>query len=98
MSKESFLKLVGMHHVPDLDKQGGMVCQIWEDGEVTLQKSGPLMHQRSLHCIRPGRDLAVPIASMPLQMYTHGCAFITSVDLAEEIAGELDKPEVLDRA
>ncbi len=32
-----------------LSKKPGMVAMVWQDGEVTLQKSGELLWQRSLH-------------------------------------------------
>ncbi len=31
-----------------------MVWQVWQDGEVTLQKCGELLWQRNLHMIYPG--------------------------------------------
>lgn len=40
----------------DAPKQEGMVYQVWEDGEITLQKSGSLLWRRSLHCIVPGTE------------------------------------------
>lgn len=39
---------------PDLRKIEGMVYEIWEDGEITLQKCGSLYGQRNMHCIVPG--------------------------------------------
>ena len=33
----------------------GMVYQVWEDGELTLQKGGGLLWQRNLHCIEMGQ-------------------------------------------
>lgn len=47
---------------PELAEQPGMVYEIWEDGEITLTKSGDLYRQRSLHTIVPGiPDLNVPL-------------------------------------
>ena len=34
--------------------EGGHVYQVWQDGEVTLQKCGSLLGQRNLHMIYPG--------------------------------------------
>lgn len=31
----------------------GMVTMVWQDGEVTAQKCGDLLWQRSLHCFEP---------------------------------------------
>lgn len=36
------------------DVEGGHVYQVWQDGEVTLQKCGSLLWQRNLHMIYPG--------------------------------------------
>ena len=33
-----------------------MVYQVWEDGEITLQKGGELLWQRNLHCIAMGTE------------------------------------------
>lgn len=91
MSKETFLAQAFTAHVPDLDKKPGMVCQLWEDGEVTLQKCGELMHRRGLHMIQSGKSVSVPVEAMPVQMYGHGCVFVEDYNHAEEIARELDK-------
>lgn len=40
-------------HDPEAPKQPGHVQQIWEDGEITSQKGGELLWQRTLHCWRP---------------------------------------------
>ena len=90
MSKATFLAAARAAHVEGLEKEQIMLCQLWEDGEVTYQKAGPLLHQRSLHCIEPGKANSVPITDMPVQMYSHGCAFIRTSDEAREIAKELD--------
>lgn len=41
--------LVELYDNPELEKQAGMLAQLWDDGEVTLQKSGDLLWQRTLH-------------------------------------------------
>lgn len=48
-------ELINFHSHPEMAYQTGMVYQVWEDGEITLQKSGDLLWERSLHCI----DLAL---------------------------------------
>lgn len=45
---------LGIHSKDELAKQDGMVYQVWQDGEITLQKSGDLLWQRNLHCIEMG--------------------------------------------
>lgn len=47
---------------PELKAEQGMVYEIWEDGEITLTKSGDLYGQRNLHCIVPGMNgICVPL-------------------------------------
>lgn len=36
----------------DKAAKNSMVCQLWSDGEITLQKGGELLGLRSLHCIQ----------------------------------------------
>ena len=47
---------------PELKNREGMVCEIWEDGEITLQKSGPLYGQRNLHMI----EIGIPGVNIPM--------------------------------
>jgi hypothetical protein len=47
-------KLLTEHSKPDLAKKEGMVYQVWEDGEVSLQKSGQILWQRTLFTIERG--------------------------------------------
>jgi hypothetical protein len=67
-----------------LSKEPGMVYQVFEDGEVTLQKSGDLLWQRTLHCIMPPFKEAVSPELFPHKMNGHGYAFVTR-DGAERI-------------
>lgn len=50
------MSLVKLHeyHRPELIETSPMVCEIWEDGEITLTKGQHLYGQRNLHCIVPG--------------------------------------------
>lgn len=48
-----FAALLAQHHKPELAKREGLVYQVWHDGEITLQKCGPLLWCRSLHSIEP---------------------------------------------
>lgn len=50
---------------PSLREHEGSVYEIWEDGEITLQKCGSLYNQRSLHCITPGVKGIVPTFELP---------------------------------
>lgn len=47
-------KLAAQLDDQDAAKEAGMVYQVWNDGEITLQKAGDLLWRRSLHCIHPG--------------------------------------------
>ena len=56
-------KLVGSD---DFYKEhGGMVYTVFSDGEVSLQKAGSLLWQRSLHLIIPGH----PTAKLPADWF-----------------------------
>jgi len=67
-----------------LSKEPGMVYMVFEDGEVTLQKSGDLLWQRTLHCIVPGLKDAMSPDLFPHKLNKHGYAFVTR-DGAERI-------------
>lgn len=59
-------EIISLHSKPDLAKLPGMVRQVWEDGEITCQKSGELLWQRTLHCLEPGDAAkAVPLEWFP---------------------------------
>jgi hypothetical protein len=63
-----------------LAKEHGHVYQIWEDGEITLQKSGDLLWMRGLHTIQCGLGFAVDSKLMPEKTRDHGYAFVTEED------------------
>ena len=56
----------------------GMVYQVWQDGEVTLQKGGSLLWQRTLHLDRPAflgaKDLKL---EFPHKMGENSFAWVT---------------------
>lgn len=54
MTKKEFKNLLEIHSKPELAEQDGMVYQVWEDGEITLQKSGKLLWKRTIHIIVDG--------------------------------------------
>jgi len=65
----------------ELAKQSGMVYQVWEDGEITLQKSGDLLWRRTLHSIHYGMsDKAIPIEDFPHKSGSHGFAYVNEAD------------------
>ena len=67
---------IASKHNPELAFQPGMVWQVWEDGELTLQKRGELLNQRNLHCIRSGLIVNFGKELMPVQETNHGFAYI----------------------
>lgn len=77
--------LIASHHNPALAEQDGMVYQIWEDGEITLQKSGSLLNQRNLHCIAPGIVSCIPKEYMPVVETNHGYAYIESMEIGQAV-------------
>lgn len=55
---------------------GQMVYQVWNDGEVTLQKCGDLLWQRTLHCDARGKaSVAVAPEWFPSQYNGYGYIF-----------------------
>jgi len=68
-------------HDPEQAKHG-MVYQVWEDGEITLQKAGPLLWRRTLHSIYPGTS-GLPLLQLPEKFINsrdnlaHSYAFVT---------------------
>lgn len=77
--------LIASYHNPELATKPGMVWQVWEDGELTLQKSGELLWQRNLHCIAPGIVSCIPKEIMPVQESKHGYAFIANEQVGKTI-------------
>lgn len=52
---EEIKKLAQELDNPKLAKQDpGMVIQVWQDGEITCQKCGELLWERTLHCFKTG--------------------------------------------
>ena len=79
---------IWLSHNPNqwLSKYGSMVYQVWEDGEVTLQKSGSLFNLRTLHLISSGRpDKALPDDIMPVRDGKHAYCFCAGKDDADYI-------------
>lgn len=73
---ENVAALIEKHNKPELAKEGGMVWQVWQDGEMTLQKSGDLLWQRTLHTIASGReDKMVDPEMFPDHLSAPGCAW-----------------------
>ena len=69
----------------ELSKQVGMVYQVWDDGEITLQKCGDLLWQRSIHTINPDLGFGkLADINFPHKRGIYSYAFVTDKD-AESI-------------
>jgi len=69
-----------------MGNDGGMVYQVFEDGEITLQKGGSLMWQRTLHCVVPGvQSKALPADALCHKMRSapHSYIFAASKEVAD---------------
>lgn len=81
---------------PELKNLPGMVYEIWEDGEITLTKSGELYGQRTLHCIVPGiKGVNVPLPESRHGGHSSMCVQDVDIALARKlIVGDRDDPYV----
>ena len=78
-------ELAAQLHDPTLAAQPGHVYQVWGDGEVTMQKSGPLLWQRTLHQMEPpidgapvhSRTCKLPVAEGEEGPWHRSFAFVT---------------------
>jgi hypothetical protein len=61
------------------------VVQVWEDGEITIQKCGPLLWQRNLHQYEAPCQYYVAGLQLPVKHGDHSFAFVKSVDDAIKI-------------
>jgi len=83
-------ELINYHSHPEMAEQTGSVYQVWDDGEITLQKSGELLWQRTLHCIKWGLDYTDKECKWPSSYNGHGYIF-TDREGAEAIGEALAK-------
>lgn len=68
---------------PNLRKEEGSVWEIWEDGEITLQKCGSLYGQRNLHCIVPPVVGLIPKIRLPEGEHKHSLMAVHRDDLVK---------------
>ena len=80
INRASAILLAQELHNPDYGKRVGHVFQVWEDGEITLQKSGPLLWQRTLHRVYPGNP-SINVR-MPVGLNNHSYAMVEDRDAA----------------
>lgn len=96
MDRSTLQKMLVEHHDPELLKDMGGVLQVWEDGEVTHQKAGDLLHMRGLHQFRAPRfDLRNNPLTLPLSMYDHHCVCLPYEWYKENIEPILADKELL---
>lgn len=87
------------YHCPELiaapeGGDGNHVCEIWEDGEVTLTKGGSLYGMRNLHMIESPYCRALPLEAMPMNNGKHGCVVVRYAD--HETVRELIRAAIFD--
>ena len=84
MNTEDTIALVNALDAPEAAAEA-MVYQVWEDGEITLQKGGSLLWQRNLHCVAIGDDRkALPRDALQHKYDGHSFVFVGSYDGAEK--------------
>lgn len=94
MTKDEVIKLIASKHNLEASKKHGMVYQVWEDGEITLQKSGDLLWRRTLHCIAYGfTDHNLQPNEMPVSEKKRGYAFVDSKEDADECRKAIESLE-----
>ena len=69
-------ELASKLHNPEHAQKAGSVWQVWEDGEVTLQKCGDLLWQRTLHTIQWAPRYYVAGLKLPATHGEHSYAFV----------------------
>lgn len=69
MEYEALKALIASASNDELATIAGHVTQVWYDGEITSQKSGELLNQRTLHTMHPG--LECEKLSMPSEDFPH---------------------------
>lgn len=67
------------------DRSRTHVIQVWEDGEITFQKNGDLLWQRSLHQIASPLKHYVAGLKLPHEWDGHSFAFVGSQEEAMKI-------------
>ena len=79
--EEKLIARLAAAHDPALKDIEGMVVQIWEDGELTLQKGGRLFGCRTIHTDQLATTYSLSPSDMPAQNRdgTHGYAFVSYV-------------------
>ena len=88
-------------HDETLSAQEGMVYMIWQDFEITLQKSGDLLWQRGMHTIRSGipgvhHDMPVPYANNSFACVPDNTIEYIKTTL-DNMAYHVNPPEIIEK-
>lgn len=75
--------------------ESSMVYQVWDDGEITLQKGGTLLWNRTLHSMKQAIGKIENYIDWPNTHGTHGYAFVCKND-AESIRELIRESIILD--
>lgn len=63
---------------PELSTTPGHVVEVWEDGEITITKSGDLYGQRGLHQMMPPHRLFREVKmNLPIKEHSHSRVCVT---------------------
>ena len=83
---DKFIETVTKYHDYNLIKEDDMVCHIYSDGEVTLQKSGRLYKQRTEHVIEYGFNKKLCPDLFPIKTPDNNFGYvITKIEHSKEI-------------
>jgi hypothetical protein len=90
MTLEDIRKLVVASNSPE-SLEDSMVYMVWEDGEITVTKGGPLLWQRTLHMVRSGyaapEDRAKAVRECMSGRYnSYGFIPVATREIAQELA------------
>lgn len=77
----------------EASQKPGMIYQIWEDGEVTLQKCGELLWRRNLHMIEFGLKNVNIGELLPHSSGEHKFAFLADGEVVNKIRDLIEEEE-----
>jgi hypothetical protein len=79
-----------LHNEDNAKSPHSHVYQVWQDGEITLQKCGPLLWQRNLHLIAPACLHYVTGLKFPGESGPNSYAFVANQEEANQIRALLE--------
>lgn len=85
MNQADTIATVNAMDCPAAAQAEGPVYQVWEDGEITLQKAGSLLWRRNLRCIEMGNESkALPCDALANKYNNHSFVFLDSHEAAAQ--------------